>query len=174
MSDIKLSYFNARGRAETARLILAHAGTGGGPGQETVELPRVVTRGPLHRPAAHPGAVHRRQDPAPVRPAARGQDRRRGRLPVHRHRQVRTFSCLGLVTVTLRVTGRCLASHFGLAGRTNLEAAQADEIVDAVGDLVEKRVAAMKETDEVLKTEKIRDFMSVAIPDTLVRKSIYG
>ena len=26
MSDIKLSYFNARGRAETARLILAHAG----------------------------------------------------------------------------------------------------------------------------------------------------
>ena len=28
MSDIKLSYFNARGRAETARLILAHAGTG--------------------------------------------------------------------------------------------------------------------------------------------------
>ena len=29
MSDIKLSYFNARGRAETARLILAHAGRGG-------------------------------------------------------------------------------------------------------------------------------------------------
>ena len=29
MSDIKLSYFNARGRAETARLILAHAGSGG-------------------------------------------------------------------------------------------------------------------------------------------------
>ena len=26
MSDIKLTYFNARGRAETARLILAHAG----------------------------------------------------------------------------------------------------------------------------------------------------
>ena len=26
MADIKLSYFNARGRAETARLILAHAG----------------------------------------------------------------------------------------------------------------------------------------------------
>ena len=26
MSDIKLSYFNARGRAETSRLILAHAG----------------------------------------------------------------------------------------------------------------------------------------------------
>ena len=75
--------------------------------------------------------------------------------------------------VTLHHNGRCLASHFGLAGRTNLEAAQADEIVDAVGDLVEKRVAAMKETDEVLKTEKIRDFMSVAIPDTLVRKSIY-
>ena len=30
MSDIKLSYFNARGRAETARLILAHAGGAGG------------------------------------------------------------------------------------------------------------------------------------------------
>ena len=26
MSDIKLTYFNARGRVETARLILAHAG----------------------------------------------------------------------------------------------------------------------------------------------------
>ena len=31
MSDIKLSYFNARGRAETARLILAHAGEDRGP-----------------------------------------------------------------------------------------------------------------------------------------------
>ena len=99
MSDIKLSYFNARGRAETARLILAHAGTGR---LELDSWPRVVTRGPLHRPEAHPRAVHRSEDPAPVRPAACGQDRRRGRLPVHRHRQVCTLSCLGLVMVTLQ------------------------------------------------------------------------
>ena len=44
---------------------------------------------------------------------------------------------------------------FGLAGQTNLEKAQADEIVDAVNDLFNARVAAVRETDEVKKTELV-------------------
>ena len=59
---------------------------------------------------------------------------------------------------------------FGLAGQTNLEKAQADEIVDAVNDLFNARVAAVRETDEVKKTELTKTLMSETIPNTLVRK----
>ena len=59
---------------------------------------------------------------------------------------------------------------FGLAGQTNLEKAQADEIVDAVNDLFNARVAAVRETEEVKKTELTKTLMSETIPNTLVRK----
>ena len=58
---------------------------------------------------------------------------------------------------------------FGLAGQTNLEKAQVDEIVDAVNDLFNARVAAVRETDEVKKTELTKTLMSETIPNTLVR-----
>ena len=58
---------------------------------------------------------------------------------------------------------------FGLAGQTNLEKAQADEIVDAINDLFNARVAAVRETDEVKKTELTKTLMSETIPNTLVR-----
>lgn len=64
---------------------------------------------------------------------------------------------------------RFLASHFGLAGNTNLERAQIDEIVDAVNDIVNKRVAAMYESNEEKKIEKMRELMSELIPSTLAR-----
>ena len=57
---------------------------------------------------------------------------------------------------------------FGLAGQTNLEKAQVDEIVDAVNDLFNARVAAVRETDEVKKTELTKTLMSETIPNTLV------
>ena len=60
---------------------------------------------------------------------------------------------------------------FGLAGQTNLEKAQADEIVDAVNDLFNARVAAVRETDEVKKTELTKTLMSETIPNTLVISS---
>ena len=60
---------------------------------------------------------------------------------------------------------------FGLAGQTNLEKAQADEIVDAVNDLFNARVAAVRETDEIKKTELTKKLMSETIPNTLVMSS---
>ena len=60
---------------------------------------------------------------------------------------------------------------FGLAGQTNLDKAQADEIVDAVNDLFNARVAAVRETDEVKKTELTKTLMSETIPNTLVMSS---
>ena len=64
---------------------------------------------------------------------------------------------------------RCLADMFGLSGQTSLEKAQADEIVDAVNDLFNARVAAVRETDEVKKTELTKTLMSETIPNTLVK-----
>ena len=47
--------------------------------------------------------------------------------------------------------------------------AQADEIVDAVNDMINKRIAARNETDERKKSTMTREVMSETIPATLVR-----
>ena len=87
MSDIKLTYFNGRGRAETSRLILAHSGTTrhlhGSPGT-TSEL----SRSEVHRPEAHIRAVHGCQGQASLRPASCGQDQWRSHIPVHGNSEV--------------------------------------------------------------------------------------
>ena len=72
----------------------------------------------------------------------------------------------------LILSSRYLANQFGLGGRNNIEKAQADEIVDVVNDLIEKRVAAMRETDESKKSTLTKEFMSETIPETLVSISI--
>ena len=70
---------------------------------------------------------------------------------------------------TLRlIFDRFLANEFGLAGRTPLESAQADEVVDAITDLVSARYAAMFETDEAMKSEKMRNFLEETLPKNLV------
>ena len=46
--------------------------------------------------------------------------------------------------------------------------AQADEIVDAVNDMINKRIAARNETDERKKSTMTREVMSETIPATLV------
>ena len=55
-----------------------------------------------------------------------------------------------------------------MAGRTPLESAQADEVVDAITDLVSARYAAMFETDEAMKSEKMRTFLEETLPKNLV------
>ena len=70
---------------------------------------------------------------------------------------------------TVIASCRFLADKFGLAGNTNLERAQADEIVDTVNDLVNKRIKAMFETNEEKKIELMRELMSELIPATLGR-----
>ena len=62
------------------------------------------------------------------------------------------------------ILARCLAEQFDLAGRTNLERAQADEIVDSLNDLVETRAEAIKSEDG----GKVGQFMAETVPDILV------
>ena len=59
---------------------------------------------------------------------------------------------------------RYLADKFDLAGRTNLERAQADEAVDCLNDLVEARTEAVRAED----AEKTAKFMTETVPLILV------
>ena len=69
---------------------------------------------------------------------------------------------------------RFLATEHGLAGRTSLEAAQADEIVDAITDMVNVRVGAVFEPDEAKKAEKMQAYLSQTLPTGLVRIFFYN
>ena len=60
---------------------------------------------------------------------------------------------------------RYLAEQFDLAGRTNLERAQADEVVDSLNDLVEARAEAVRAEDE----GKTAQFMTETVPVLLVK-----
>merc|ERR1712106_1288663 len=111
MSDIKLTYFPAKGRAEISRLILSYSGV-----KFTDEE---LTREQF-------GAL---KSSLPW-----------GQIPVlHYHGQVLCQS----ISIA-----RFLAAEFGLVGKTNLESAQADEIVDAVSDLQTAMVKVVKVKDE--------------------------
>ena len=59
---------------------------------------------------------------------------------------------------------RYLADQFDLAGRTNLERAQADEVVDCLNDLVEARAEAVSAEDQ----QKTTLFMAETVPVILV------
>merc|ERR1711976_256356 len=130
MSDIKLSYSNGRGRAETSRLILAHAGV---------------------RYTDQRLSGEQFSNVKPKLPY--------GQLPV-----VKVDGEVICQSITI---ARYLANQFGLGGRTNIEKAQADEIADVVNDLIDKRIAAMRETDENKKSTLTKEFMSETIPETL-------
>ena len=60
-----------------------------------------------------------------------------------------------------------------MTGRTSLEAAQADEIVDAVTDLVNARYGAVFEPDEGKKAEKMQAYMSQTLPTGMVMTYIF-
>merc|ERR1711988_1848395 len=90
----------------------------------------------------------------------------KSRLP---YGQLPTLKYDGEVICTSMAIARFLAGQFGLAGNTNLERAQADEIVDCVNDLVNKRIKAMFETNEETKIELMKELMSELIPATLGR-----
>ena len=62
---------------------------------------------------------------------------------------------------------RCLADQFDLAGRTNLERAQADEVVDCLNDLVEARAEAVRVDDQ----HKMTLFMTETVHVILVEYS---
>ena len=55
-----------------------------------------------------------------------------------------------------------------MAGRTPLESAQGDEVVDAITDLVNACLAATIEPDEAMKSEKMRTILEETLPKNLV------
>jgi len=132
MSDIKLTYFNATGVAETSRLILAHAGV----------------RYTDQRLTSDQFAGVKNKLPY-------------GQLPIAKMD--------GEFIAQSSAIARMFANQFGLSGRTNLEMAQADEIVDVINDLVGKRTAAIKEVDEEKKSARVREVMFELIPQTLAK-----
>merc|ERR1712215_352945 len=115
-SDIKLSYFNVRGRAETARLILAHAGVRYTDQRLTFDQFSTV----------------------------------KSKLP---YGQLPTLKYDGEVVCQSISISRFLAKEFGLAGKDNIENAQCDEIVDAVNDIMNAKLTALRETNDDLKEE---------------------
>jgi len=131
MSEIKLTYFNVQARAETARLILAHAGVRYTDQRLTIE------------------------DFTAVKP----------KIPFG---QLPTLKYNGELICQSMAIARLLANEYGLAGKNNLENAQADEIVDAVNDLFNARVALRKENDEDKKSSMTKKLLEETLPTGLV------
>jgi len=107
MSDIRLTYFLAKGRVEISRLILSYSGV-----KFTDER---LTKEQF-------GAIKSSQP--------------WGQIPVLTYK--------GQVMGQSIAIARFLAAEFGLTGRNNLENAQADEIVDAVSDLLNAMANVVK------------------------------
>jgi len=132
MADIKLSYFDARGRAETSRMILAYAGVRYTDQRLTGDqFASVKARLPW------------------------------GQLPTAKYNGT-------LLTQSVAIA-RFFANEYGLAGRDLFEAAQADEVVDAVNDIFNARISAIFESNDALKSEKMRTFLEETLPTGLGR-----
>merc|ERR1712215_438485 len=130
MSGIKIIYFNAMGRAELARLIMAQAeveyedcriGK-----EEFLELKKTL---PL------------------------------GQLPV--------LEVNGVTIAQSMAIARYLARRFGLAGSTDLDAAEADQAVDAITDLLSNFTPLMRVQDPEKKEEIKKKLQTETMPNWL-------
>merc|ERR1711970_1528172 len=130
MSSIKLTYFNLRGRAELARLILAQAGA-------QYEDCRVEQ-----------GNWPDLKKTLPM-----------GQLPV--------LEVEGTTIAQSIAIARYLARRFGLAGKSDLVAAEADQAVDALDDLMNEIIIGWKEKDEEKKEAMKKKLKAETIPNWL-------
>eukprot|EP00090_Calanus_glacialis_P010709 TRINITY_DN1915_c0_g1_i2.p1 TRINITY_DN1915_c0_g1~~TRINITY_DN1915_c0_g1_i2.p1 ORF type:complete len:224 (-),score=88.34 TRINITY_DN1915_c0_g1_i2:119-733(-) len=127
MSGIKLTYFNLKGRAELARLILAQA-----------EVEYEDCR------------IEREEWPELKKTLALGQ------LPV--------LEVEGQTIGQSMTIARYLARRFGLAGKTDVDAAEADQAVDALNDLINNVGPIMREKDEEKKEELKKKLQTETMP----------
>jgi len=128
---VKLTYFNLRGRAESARLVLAYAGTRYQDNRITGEEFSLIK----------PSLCY-------------------GQLPKLEYKGHTVYQSVSIA--------RFLATEFGIAGRTNVEKAQVNEVVDAINDLHTAVVSAILfEKDEKAKEEKKKKLYSETIPSGL-------
>merc|ERR1711892_1614984 len=127
MSGIKLTYFNLKGRAELARLILAQA-------EVDYEDCRIEREAWAELKTSLP----------------------MGQLPV--------LEVDGQTIGQSISIARYLARRFGLAGKTDLDAAEADQAVDALTDMINSFSPLMKEKEEENRVEDcvwVRDHASL-------------
>jgi glutathione S-transferase len=130
MATYKLYYFNTRGRAEIARLILAAAG------QKFDDIRYNHDEWELHK------------SEMPL-----------GQLPVL---EIDGFKLPQSLTIA-----RFLAKQFHLAGKNNLEQAQADAVVDTIGDATAKVVSILHEQDQEKKKILEEKFYNEELPKLL-------
>ena len=115
MSNIKLTYFNGRGRGETARLILAFAGKDYEDrrisfGKTTIRMIIILTDLILI------------DDMPSIKPS----------LP---YGQVPVLEVDGVNICQSMAIARFLANEYGLTGNSSLVKAQIDEVVDVINDV---------------------------------------
>ena len=131
MSDIKLTYFGIRGRAEISRLILSYSGA-----KFTDERLTGAQFGALKSSLAY------------------------GQMPILNYKGQVLYQSITIARYAWHSTlinhppfvlFRFLAHEFGLAGKNNLENAQADEVVDAVSDLMTVMYKVMGDEEGIAK-----------------------
>merc|ERR550532_276457 len=127
---MKLTYFNLKGRAELARLILAQA-------EVEYEDCRIS-----------------REEWESVKPTTP-----LGKLPL--------LEVEGEVLAQSVAIARYLARQHGLAGNTEIAAAQADMVIDSLADLMGPVAAMMRESDEQKKADMKKSFSSETLPGWL-------
>eukprot|EP00091_Calanus_sinicus_P010593 TRINITY_DN2451_c0_g1_i2.p1 TRINITY_DN2451_c0_g1~~TRINITY_DN2451_c0_g1_i2.p1 ORF type:complete len:253 (-),score=137.47 TRINITY_DN2451_c0_g1_i2:77-736(-) len=127
MSGIKLTYFNLKGRAELARLILAQA-------EVEYEDCRIEKEEWAELKKGLP----------------------LGQLPV--------LEVEGQTIGQSMTIARYLARRFGLAGKADIDAAEADQAVDALNDLMNNVLPIRKETDEEKKAELKKKLQMETMP----------
>jgi len=127
---IKLTYFDLRARAESARLVLAYAGAKYDDNRVSGEEFSLM-KGSLSY----------------------------GQLPKLEYKGHAIYQSISIA--------RFLAAEFGIAGRTSLEKAQVNEIIDTISDLQIAMYATLQEKNETAKQEKKKKLFEETLPSGL-------
>lgn len=147
---MKLTYFNLKGRAELARLILAQAEVE----YEDCRISREEwesVKPSKSQSVSQSDSCNDDHSHCPATPL--------GQLPL--------LEVEGEVLAQSIAIARYLARQHGLAGKTEIAAAQADMVIDSLADLMGPVAAMMREKEEEKKAEMKRSFSSETLPGWL-------
>ena len=140
--QVKLTYFNVRGRGEPARLLLAY----GGIKYEDCRLTPAF-QDPTEWLKLKPNTPY-------------------GSLPL--------LEWDGTCIAQSMAVARFLAREVGLAGRDNMEAAQIDEIIDAVNDLLSAGAQVFFSKDEAAKKKYATETVPAGLANIEARLECRG
>ena len=145
MSDIKLTYWDLKGRAEISRLILSYSGA-----RFTDERLTEAQFNAIRSSLAY-GQMHILNY--------------KGQVIYQFNTIARYMIIVSTMLISENTISRFLAHEYGLVGKSNVESAQCDEIVDAVSDL---QNAMIKVFGDGAGVEKV---LNTAWPTGLVRST---